>query len=86
LSVLYAATGDAIARITLEGGAAASAVVGLEGSGACCLAVDPLEPERVYVGTFDRGVRVSDDGGVSWRIVARYAKTPNHLRGLSVLR
>ena len=67
MSVLYAATGDAIARITLEGGAAASIVVGLEGSGACCLAVDPLEPDRVYVGTFDHGVRVSDDGGVSWR-------------------
>ena len=67
MSVLYAATGDAIARITLEGGAAASAAVGLEGSGACCLAVDPRDPDRVYAGTFDHGLRVSDDGGLSWR-------------------
>jgi ligand-binding sensor domain-containing protein len=34
----------------------------------------------------ERGVHRSDDSGVSWRIAARYAKTPNHLRGLSVLR
>ena len=67
MNVLYAATGDAIARITLEGGAAASAAVGLEGSGACCLAVDPRDPDRVYAGTFDHGLRVSDDGGLSWR-------------------
>jgi ligand-binding sensor domain-containing protein len=33
----------------------------------------------------ERGVHRSIDGGVSWRIVARYASTPNNLRGLSVL-
>jgi hypothetical protein len=33
----------------------------------------------------ERGVHRSNDGGVSWRIVARYAAMPNNLRGLSVL-
>ena len=33
----------------------------------------------------ERGLHRSDDGGRSWRTVSRYAKTPNHLRGLSVL-
>jgi photosystem II stability/assembly factor-like uncharacterized protein len=32
----------------------------------------------------ERGVHRSIDGGVSWRIVARYASTPNNLRGLAV--
>jgi hypothetical protein len=30
----------------------------------------------------ERGVHRSIDGGVSWRIVARFAATPNNLRGL----
>jgi hypothetical protein len=34
----------------------------------------------------ERGLHRSDDGGRSWQEVARYAKTPNHLRGLSVSR
>jgi photosystem II stability/assembly factor-like uncharacterized protein len=67
VSVLYAATGDAVARITLDGGSSASAEVGLEGSGACCLAVDPRDPDRVFAGTFDHGVRVTEDGGATWR-------------------
>lgn len=67
MSVLYAATGDAVARVTLPDGPAASVEVVLQGSGACCLAVDPRDPDRVYAGTFDHGVRVSDDGGATWR-------------------
>jgi photosystem II stability/assembly factor-like uncharacterized protein len=61
---LYAATGDAVARFDLDRG---DVSLSLEGSGACCLAADPGEPDRVYAGTFDHGVRVSDDGGASWR-------------------
>ena len=34
----------------------------------------------------ERGVHVSIDGGRTWREVARHAKTPNHLRGLAVIR
>jgi photosystem II stability/assembly factor-like uncharacterized protein len=31
------------------------------------VAVDPSDPRRVYVGTMERGMLVSDDGGTSWR-------------------
>jgi hypothetical protein len=34
----------------------------------------------------ERGVHRSLDGGNSWRRVAGYAATPQHLRGLAVLR
>ena len=34
----------------------------------------------------ERGVHRSNDAGVSWHVVARYAATPNHLRGFSVIR
>jgi photosystem II stability/assembly factor-like uncharacterized protein len=34
----------------------------------------------------ERGLHRSIDAGRSWRELARFAKTPNHLRGLSVLR
>ncbi len=33
----------------------------------------------------ERGVHRSSDGGMSWRSVARFADTPNTLRGLSVI-
>ncbi len=33
----------------------------------------------------ERGVHRSDDGGVSWRVVARYPTAPNNLRGLSLV-
>jgi photosystem II stability/assembly factor-like uncharacterized protein len=34
----------------------------------------------------DRGVHRSDDGGKSWRRVAGYAMSPQHLRGLALVR
>ena len=34
----------------------------------------------------ERGVHCSDDGGKSWRRVVSYAKSPQHLRGLALLR
>jgi photosystem II stability/assembly factor-like uncharacterized protein len=67
VSTLYAATGDAVARVTLRGGDEAEVALALEGSGACTVAVDPQVPERVYAGTFDDGIRVSEDGGATWR-------------------
>ena len=38
----------------------------LEEGGARCLAVDPADPETLYVGTDDAGVFKSEDGGSSW--------------------
>ena len=64
---LYAATGDAVARIDLTGEGAAGAQLMLRGSGAVCIAVDPHDRRRLYAGTFDDGVWISDDGGESWR-------------------
>src|SRR5690348_10397536 len=43
------------------------------------------EPAGALWAADERGVHHSNDGGVSWRIVARYAATPNNLRGLSVI-
>ena len=58
---LFAATGDGVA-IADE---SVDRIV-LEGSGAQCVCVDPNDPARVYVGTFDRGVYRSLDSGESW--------------------
>ena len=62
---IYAATGDAFAAIPLD--APAEVALSLERSGARCLAVDPRDGDRVYVGTFDDGVCVTEDGGQTWR-------------------
>ncbi|MPZ20856.1 MAG: hypothetical protein GEV06_23565 [Luteitalea sp.] len=34
----------------------------------------------------ERGVHRSDDGGKSWRRVVSYATSPQHLRGLALVR
>jgi photosystem II stability/assembly factor-like uncharacterized protein len=60
-------TGDAVARLKLGDGHRVDQALSLEGSGAQCVAVDPQDPHRVYAGTFDGGIYVSDDGGESWR-------------------
>ena len=62
---LYAATGDGIAR--LEDSAEAWTVeLSLTGSGAQCLAVDPSDPETVYAGLREGGVRRTRDAGLTW--------------------
>ena len=63
---LYAATGDAIARLD-EGSQGWEAELSLEGSGAQCLAVDPADPDTIFAGLREHGVRRSRDGGRSWR-------------------
>jgi photosystem II stability/assembly factor-like uncharacterized protein len=62
---LYAATGDAIARLD-EGSDGWTVELSLRGSGTQCLALDPQEPDRVYAGLREEGVRRTDDGGRSW--------------------
>jgi photosystem II stability/assembly factor-like uncharacterized protein len=62
---LYAATGDAIARLDeADGGWTVS--LHLTGSGAHCLAVDPRDGDTVYAGLRESGVRRSTDGGETW--------------------
>jgi photosystem II stability/assembly factor-like uncharacterized protein len=62
---LYAATGDGIARLD-ELGDAWATELSLQGSGAQCLAVDPADPEVVYAGLREGGVRRTADAGRSW--------------------
>jgi len=62
---LYAATGDAIARLD-ESGGDWTAELSLRGTGAQCLAVDPRDPECVYAGLLHGGVRRTADGGRTW--------------------
>jgi hypothetical protein len=62
---LYAATGDAVARLD-EGDGSWSVRLSLAGSGAQCLAVDPADANTVYVGLRDGGVRRTSDGGETW--------------------
>jgi photosystem II stability/assembly factor-like uncharacterized protein len=62
---LYAATGDAIARLEEKGGGW-TAELSLGGSGAQCLAVDPADPDTLYAGLREGGVRMTRDGGRTW--------------------
>jgi hypothetical protein len=62
---LYAATGDGIARLD-EGNGDWTVERSLTGSTAQCLAVDPVDPARLYAGLQEGGVRRTDDGGRSW--------------------
>ena len=58
---LYAAGGNAVSVI--ENGRVES---GLDGRGARCLALDPEDPDTLYVGTSDAGIFKSEDGGGTW--------------------
>ena len=62
---LYAATGDGIVRLD-EAGESWTVGLSLPGSGAQCLAVDPVDPDTVYAGLREGGVRRSVDGGQTW--------------------
>jgi photosystem II stability/assembly factor-like uncharacterized protein len=62
---LYAATGDAVARLD-EADDSWSVEVFLRGSGAQCLAVDPADADTVYAGLRAGGVRRTTDAGRSW--------------------
>ncbi|HWH67723.1 MAG TPA: hypothetical protein VNS99_16565, partial [Gaiellales bacterium] len=62
---LSAATGDGIVRLD-ELGDGWTAGRSLSESGAQCLAVDPADPDIVYAGLREGGVRRSVDGGESW--------------------
>jgi photosystem II stability/assembly factor-like uncharacterized protein len=71
---IFGVTGDDVVQFDLDPPAAGNADQLLGDVGARCLAVDPRDPDRLYVGTFDSGLYVSDDGGSSWRTDARGVK------------
>jgi photosystem II stability/assembly factor-like uncharacterized protein len=62
---LYAATGDAIARLD-ESGSQWTATLSLKGSHAQCLAPDPADADTVYAGLREGDVRKTTDGGRTW--------------------
>jgi photosystem II stability/assembly factor-like uncharacterized protein len=62
---LFAATADAVVRLD-ETGDGWVATRWLAGSGAQCLAVDPDDPDTVFAGLREAGVRRSADGGATW--------------------
>jgi|SRR5262245_10302819 len=62
---LYTATGDGIARLD-EAGGDWTVELSLVGSGAQCLAVDPVDPGKVYAGLRHGGVQRTRDGGRTW--------------------
>jgi photosystem II stability/assembly factor-like uncharacterized protein len=66
MSRLFAATGDAIARLE-DDGDGWRATLHLEGGAVYCLALDPHDENVVYAGCRGAGVWKSDDGGESWR-------------------
>ena len=59
------ATGDRFGRLDAETGAEIE--WSLEGTGAGSLAVDPNDPDTVYVGRHAGGVVRSLDGGHAWQ-------------------
>lgn len=63
-SVCFAVTGEDVVRFALV---ASPPEAVLQGVGARCIAVDPRDPQRVYVGTLDGGLYSSHDGGTTWR-------------------
>jgi photosystem II stability/assembly factor-like uncharacterized protein len=68
MASIYLTTGGGLAVIRGNHGDW-RAEVQLEGLPVYCLDVDPLMPERVYCGTFGRGLWRSEDAGDSWRPV-----------------
>jgi hypothetical protein len=62
---LYAATGESVARLD-EADGRWEVEISLDESPAVCLAVDPADPDALYVGLGDDGVRRSEDGGRTW--------------------
>ena len=63
---ILAVTDEGVASFALSGSTATQLETHLAGSGARCIAVDPLDPRQVYVGTMDRGLYLSEDGGETW--------------------
>jgi photosystem II stability/assembly factor-like uncharacterized protein len=92
---VFVVAADGVVRFALDDANAGDAATVLEGVGARCVAVDPHDPSRVYVGTFDSGLYASADGGERWqrdgegltdRRVLSVAVSPSHREdGVSVV-
>ncbi|HET9323216.1 MAG TPA: hypothetical protein VFO03_05005 [Gaiellaceae bacterium] len=63
---MWGATGDSIVRLDEQDGGGWDVAVSLQGSGAQCLAVDPADPDTVFAGLREHGLRRTGDGGERW--------------------
>jgi photosystem II stability/assembly factor-like uncharacterized protein len=63
---LWAATGDAIARLDEADGGVWDVGLFLQNSHAQCLALDMSDPDTCFAGLRDGGVRRTRDGGATW--------------------
>jgi len=66
-SRIFVLTGNEVVRLTLTGARAHDVETVLAVAAPQCIAVDPHDPNRVYVGTFDDGLYATHDGGENWR-------------------
>lgn len=66
MTTLYAATGSDVMRLARSKGQGWTVETLVAGIGAQCLAIDLLNPDHLYTGTFDNGLYRSHDGGRSW--------------------
>ena len=78
---LFATTGSAVARLDVRSDGRVHTTTSLDGSGAQCIAVDPADPGRAFVGTFDAGVYRTRDAGQTWERVSHGLP---HARVLSI--
>lgn len=77
---LFAATGDAIARIDSPDGQNFDVSYSMERMKVQCVAVDPHDPNRIVAGTDDDGVFLSSDSGENWSFIGEdipHRRTPS---------
>src|SRR5690348_5382082 len=49
-------------------------VLGPSGGDARAIAVDPKDPDKLYLSTMDGQIHISTDAGQSWRLLASFGK------------
>ena len=77
MTTLYIAMQDRMVVVSGDGGSwRAEGALENPGTQLQCVAADPAHPERVYCGTFGKGLWISDDGGVSWRAISDTLAAP----------
>lgn len=77
---LFVATGQSVARVDIAADGRCEVDTTLDGATVQCVAVDPHNPDRIYVGTDDDGVYKSLDGGESWQAAGEgipHKRTPS---------
>jgi photosystem II stability/assembly factor-like uncharacterized protein len=92
---VFVVAGEDVVGFTLEGTTAGEVETVLEEAEPRCVAVDPHDPSRLYVGTFGSGLYASADRGQTWRAgdegladrrVMSVAVSPSHREhGVSVV-